>query len=426
FYNSDLGLRSLGGAGWQLLETRTADDVDPSEQYVWDIRYVDAPVVRFQNANTDGDYADAEDNVLYYTSDANMNVTALVDESGTVVERYAYDPYGERTVLDADFSADADGLSDVNNALGHQGLHLDTESALYYNRNRMYNAELGRFTTRDPLGYVDGMSVYEYVRSRPVVYRDPEGLAPQGFIEKYQKLTEWQASMGEIIEVCKTKEEWTPGELPANIKQMVTVRHSVIQFRHDIREHILGELDEDEVAELLEMARVLSQPNKAAKSAHEYLGKVRGAVNTRNIGRVERSLQKVGVNTKKLEEQVTGAWNGTVPVRNAIGTAEKLMDAASKIRSVATAPSISAKMKKLLDIALDGVGSKIPALGPMMSYYQKAIDAIFKKIEDIAWDRADNFILPHWRETCCDTGEGIILTYRWAKNYKPLSLSVAV
>ena len=47
----------------------------------------------------------------------------------------------------------------------------------------------------------------------------------------------------------------------------------------------------------------------------------------------------------------------------------------------------------------------------MMSYYQKAIDAIFKKIEDIAWDRADNFLLPYWRETCCDTGEGIILTY---------------
>jgi RHS repeat-associated protein len=104
-----------------------------------------------------------------------MNVTSLVDESGTVIERYAYSPYGERTVLDADFSADADGVSDVDNALGHQGLHLDTESALYYNRNRYYSPALGRFTARDPLGYIDGMSTYEYVASTPVVAHDPSG-----------------------------------------------------------------------------------------------------------------------------------------------------------------------------------------------------------------------------------------------------------
>jgi RHS repeat-associated protein len=63
----------------------------------------------------------------------------------------------------------------VNNALGHQGLHLDTESALYYNRNRYFSPALGRFITRDPLGYVDGMSTYEYLRSRPQGRRDPIG-----------------------------------------------------------------------------------------------------------------------------------------------------------------------------------------------------------------------------------------------------------
>jgi RHS repeat-associated protein len=172
FYNSDLGLRSLGGAGWQLLETRTDDDVDPSEQYVWDLRYVDAPVLRFQDTNTDG----TVDNTLDYTNDANFNVTALVDESGTVVERYAYDPYGQVTVLDADWSTDADGVSDVDNTLGHQGLHLDTESALYYNRNRYYSPSLGRFTTRDPLGYVDGMNGYQYCHSASISGVDPSGL----------------------------------------------------------------------------------------------------------------------------------------------------------------------------------------------------------------------------------------------------------
>jgi len=42
-----------------------------------------------------------------------VNATALVATVGDVVERYAYDTYGQVLVLDADFSADADGASDV-------------------------------------------------------------------------------------------------------------------------------------------------------------------------------------------------------------------------------------------------------------------------------------------------------------------------
>jgi hypothetical protein len=36
---------------------------------------------------------------LYVQQDANYNVTALVDTTGAVAERYAYDPYGSVTVL---------------------------------------------------------------------------------------------------------------------------------------------------------------------------------------------------------------------------------------------------------------------------------------------------------------------------------------
>ncbi|NBB95929.1 MAG: hypothetical protein GVY16_09350 [Planctomycetes bacterium] len=174
FYNSDLGLRSLGGAGWQLLETRTDDDTDPpstgsgqaAEQYVWDIRYIDAPIARF----------DATGYAVYYLNDANFNVTSLVDESGTIVERYAYDPYGERTVLDADWSADADNASDVNNEVLYAGYRFDPESGLFHVRNRYYSTSLGRFITRDPLGYMDGMSVYEYVGGNAANAVDPAGL----------------------------------------------------------------------------------------------------------------------------------------------------------------------------------------------------------------------------------------------------------
>ena len=45
----------------------------PFDQYVWDIRYIDAPVVRFHDGDTDGSYNDPEDNTLYYCNDANYN-----------------------------------------------------------------------------------------------------------------------------------------------------------------------------------------------------------------------------------------------------------------------------------------------------------------------------------------------------------------
>ena len=65
------------------------------------------------------------------------------------------------------------GLCDI----GHQGLLLDKEFGLYYNRARYLNPRLGRFMQRDPAGYVDGMSLYEYVHSTPILALDPIGLA---------------------------------------------------------------------------------------------------------------------------------------------------------------------------------------------------------------------------------------------------------
>jgi hypothetical protein len=63
-------------------------------------------------------------------------VTALVDAStGSIIERYMYDPYGQATVLDADWSEDADGASDVANEILFTGLPLDAATGLYARRN---------------------------------------------------------------------------------------------------------------------------------------------------------------------------------------------------------------------------------------------------------------------------------------------------
>ena len=114
---------------------------------------------------------------LYVQQDANFNVTAVTDSAGTVLERYIYEPYGSFTVLDADWAIDADGLSDNGQTHLHQGGRYDAVSGTYHFRNRDFSPSLGRWVQQDPMGYVDGMSLYEYVRSGPVTAVDPHGLS---------------------------------------------------------------------------------------------------------------------------------------------------------------------------------------------------------------------------------------------------------
>jgi len=116
-----------------------------------------------------------------------MNVTCLADTGGDAVERYVYDPYGKVTILNGANGVDKDGAvtewtedgdqtaSDVDNAILYCGYYHDWETGLYHVRNRMYHPNLGCWLQRDPLGYVDGMSLYEYCSGRPVFGVDPTG-----------------------------------------------------------------------------------------------------------------------------------------------------------------------------------------------------------------------------------------------------------
>jgi RHS repeat-associated protein len=45
---------------------------------------------------------------------------------------------------------------------------------------RYYDPEVGRYLTRDPIGYGDGMNVYLYVGNNPINHLDPEGLSAIG------------------------------------------------------------------------------------------------------------------------------------------------------------------------------------------------------------------------------------------------------
>jgi RHS repeat-associated protein len=53
---------------------------------------------------------------------------------------------------------------------------LDGERTIYHQRHRVYGAEMGQWTRRDPLGYVDGVDLYRYVSASPIGFVDHNGL----------------------------------------------------------------------------------------------------------------------------------------------------------------------------------------------------------------------------------------------------------
>ncbi|MBK9127945.1 MAG: hypothetical protein IPM13_09105 [Phycisphaerales bacterium] len=113
-----------------------------------------------------------------------------------LVERYDYDPYGATYIAyrlpstydDASETRDPDLLTDPaawqpceSSRFGNPFLwtaqRYDPGVRLCHFLFRTYSPTLGRWMQRDPAGYVDGVSLYEYVRISPVTWLDREGLA---------------------------------------------------------------------------------------------------------------------------------------------------------------------------------------------------------------------------------------------------------
>jgi len=163
---------------WQVVEIRRGVNQTPTaaayKQYAWDLRYIDAPVCRWWDADGDGTMEPASGEMQYFTNDGNFNTTALIDaNSGAVVERYQYDPYGRPAFLNGSWTPIS--ASAFDNEILYCGYRHDPATGLHQVRHRYYNWLTGRWMTTDPAGYVDGMSVYEYVASCPPYRVDPSG-----------------------------------------------------------------------------------------------------------------------------------------------------------------------------------------------------------------------------------------------------------
>jgi RHS repeat-associated protein len=90
----------------------------------------------------------------------------LTDSAKTNVWWARYEPFGR---------VHATGGTLTQN-LGLPGQWFQLENGLAYNWHRHYDPTTGRYTTADPLGFVDGPSVFAYAGSAPHEAIDPSGL----------------------------------------------------------------------------------------------------------------------------------------------------------------------------------------------------------------------------------------------------------
>ena len=104
---------------------------------------------------------------FFYHQDGLGTVTDLTDSAGATAKSYAYDAYG--TILESPGALDQ--------PYTYTGREFDSESGLYYYRKRTYDPLIGRFISRDPVGFWGGdTNFYAYSYNAPLDWVDPYGL----------------------------------------------------------------------------------------------------------------------------------------------------------------------------------------------------------------------------------------------------------
>ncbi|SEJ76686.1 RHS repeat domain-containing protein, partial [Achromobacter sp. NFACC18-2] len=114
---------------------------------------------------------DPVDAMAWYHCDHLGTPQELTDAQGEIAWSAHYHAWGEAK----EAITDAARAAGIRNPIRFQGQYLDPETGLHYNRHRYYDPQIGRFISKDPIGFAGGLNVYEYA-DNPLGWIDPLGL----------------------------------------------------------------------------------------------------------------------------------------------------------------------------------------------------------------------------------------------------------
>ncbi len=154
---------------WANIQETSAGTVTSTKQFVWAGGV--APVeARDASSAITAQYFSLGETIsgtnYYYTKDHLGSIREMTNSYGAVVGQYNYDPFGQVTKIQGSQNSD----------FQYAGYYYHAPSGLNLTQNRAYNASLGRWISRDPIGENGGINLYAYVNNEPINFSDPRGL----------------------------------------------------------------------------------------------------------------------------------------------------------------------------------------------------------------------------------------------------------
>ncbi len=140
----------------------------PIKDYIWADGLPVAHLQVFKNAS-----GVVKDTTSTYLLADHLGTPRIgTDPAQALVWRWDSDAFG---IKQPDADPDGDG-SNIWIHLRFPGQYRDSETGLYYNWNRYYDPNTGRYITSDPIGLRGGLNTYIYADSNPLFFLDIRGL----------------------------------------------------------------------------------------------------------------------------------------------------------------------------------------------------------------------------------------------------------
>jgi RHS repeat-associated protein len=125
-----------------------------------------------------GGMVQAATTITYYHNDLLGSPVAATDASAHVIWRESYRPYGERLTNDP---------ASTGNDVWYTSRRQDADTGLVYMGARYYDPVVGRFVSKDPVGFdpgnIQSFNRYAYANDNPYRFVDPSGRSSAAVLE---------------------------------------------------------------------------------------------------------------------------------------------------------------------------------------------------------------------------------------------------